>query len=382
MKQPNFSLDVEVRGDLVQCPDPVQVVVPLQGHSTKTVKKKAEVAPGTLVAEHPSKGIGDAHSPIAGIVTEVSDKGVVIQAQDVEATFEPVPQQDQELKSRLKALGISTRPFTKAETLVVNGLNPEPGTTIAGYLLKHHSSQVAKGLDAVKGLTGAASCVLVSSRNAKFSLDGCTGVQVPGVYPNSIHALVIKAATGKELAKDVLCLDVHTLYQIGAALETGMPVTEVLVSVGETIVKAKVGQPVSEVLRSAGVSVDEHDMIILGGPMKGEALPSPETGLPKDAYALTIVRAGDFPAITSNACLNCGECVAHCPARIQPNMIGRFTEFKVYGKTREYGIDYCFECGLCTYWCTSRRPMLQYIRLARQELAAQDEQVATCALNE
>ena len=116
--------------------------------------------------------------------------------------------------------------------------------------------------------------------------------------------------------------------------------------------------------------------------MRGEALPNLETPLPKDAFALTVVPAGAFPPVTDQACLNCGSCVAACPARIQPNMIARHAEFKNYGKTREYGIDYCFECGMCGFFCTTRRPLLQYIRLAKQELAAEAAQLASCAVNE
>ncbi|MFP4071236.1 MAG: NADH:quinone oxidoreductase subunit RnfC [Desulfovibrionales bacterium] len=380
MKKSHLSLDGRARENVVRCPDPVQVVVPLRGHSTKTVKKKAQVVPGSLIAEHPAKSIGDAHASISGIVTEVSATGIAIQAQEVDAAFEPVPLRD--LKSGLKSLGISTGAFPQARTLVVNGLNPEPGTTIAAYLLEHRAPQVAEGLGAVKRLTGATSCTLVSSRKDGFTLEGCTGVRVDGVYPNSIHPLVIKAATGKELPDETLCVDVHTLFQIGWALETGMPVTEVLVGVGDTIVQAKVGQPVMDILQAAGVSVDDGDTVVFGGPMRGQALASPETGLPKDAFALTVVPAGEFARPTTQACLNCGCCVAHCPARIRPNMIGRFTEFQFYDRTREYGIDHCLECGLCTYWCTSRRPVLQYIRMARQELAAREEQVTSCTLNE
>jgi Na+-translocating ferredoxin:NAD+ oxidoreductase subunit C len=385
MRKSIFSLDVEVSGALVRCPAPEQVVVPLEGHSTKTVKKKTEVAPGSLIAEHPGRNMGDAHSPIAGVVAEVGARGVVIKAQEVGVISEPIPTQNlkaDELKTALKTLGISTAAYTKAQTLVVNGLNPEPGTAITSYLLRHHKSLIAKGLDAVKNLTGASTCAFVSSKGFKMAFDGCTSVQVPGVYPNSTHPLVAKAATGKELPERTLVVDIPPLYLIGKALETGMPVTEVLVGVGAKMVLAKVGQSVFEVLQAAGEDIDEHDSVILGGPMRGIAVPDLQTGLPKDAYALTVVRAEKFPQSVSKACLNCGECVAHCPARIQPNMIGRFTEFKLYKKTRDYGIDYCFECGLCAYWCTSCRPLLQYIRLAKQELAAEDERLSTCALNE
>jgi Na+-translocating ferredoxin:NAD+ oxidoreductase subunit C len=386
MKTKRFSLDAEPGAEVVVCPEPEQVVVPLDGHSTKTVKKKEEVAAGSTVAGHPAKSAGDAHSPINGVVADVKEWGVTINAQPVEATFVPGVSsglKGDELRARLKELGISTDKFTKANTLVVNGLNTEPGTRLASYLGAHQADLVARGLDAVRTLTGGLSSILVRSQRDRFTIQGTTTVQVPAMYPNSMHPLVLKAATGKELPKGVVCVDIHVLHRIGKALETGMPVTEILVSVGSTIVQAKVGQKVSEVLQAAGVSVQEYDSVISGGPLRGVAISTLDKGLAKDNHVLTIVhRDPDARDQGSTACINCGECVAHCPARLRPNMIGRFSEFLIYDKTREYGIDHCFECGLCTYWCTSRRPILQYIRLAKQELASRDAQLESCALNE
>lgn len=385
MTKTNFSLDVQAQGEALRCPDPAQVIVPLSGHSTKTVKKKAEVAPGTLVAEHPGKNTGDAHSPIAGVVADISASGVTITAQDVEAKAEPVNTKnlsDDDLKATLKSLGISTAAFTKAQNLIVNGLNPEPGVAIASYLLAQEVPLLNKGLEAVKRISCASSCHLVIAQNTQVSLDGCAVAQIEPVYPNSLDALVIKAALWKENPDDVLCVDVHTLYLIGKALDTGLPATETLVSVEGKIVAAKVGQPISEVLAAAGTTVQDHDAVILGGPLRGESIPSLTAGLPKEAFALTVVRVGEFPPVSDQPCVNCGECVAHCPARIRPNMIARYAEFKKYADTQGYGIDHCMECGLCGFWCTARRPMLQYIRLAKQELAAQAADLASCALNE
>ncbi len=385
MTKTSFSLDLEPQGQVLRCPAPSQVLVPIQGHNQKTVKKKAEVAPGTLVADHPGKNTGDVHASISGVVAEISAQGVLITAQDTEVKVEPIPTQNlgaEDLKAALKALGITTLALRKAKTVVVNGLNPEPGLVIADYLLTQQAGKLARGLQAVKLLTGADSCKLVSSRNRSASLDGCSTVTVPGQYPNSVSALAIKAATGQEMPKDVLCVDVHTLHQIGTVLESGLPLTEVLVSVQGKVVQARVGQALGEILACAGVPVGDQDSVILGGPLRGEAVESLSLGLPKDAFALTVVRQGEFPPVGDEACINCGACVAVCPARIQPNMVTRYSEFKLYDKSRENGIDACFECGLCGFWCTARRPMLQYIRLAKQELAAKDAQLASCALNE
>ncbi len=386
MTKTSFSLDIQVASEAVRCQSPVQVVVPLAGHSTKTVKKKAEVAPGTLVADHPGKNTGDAHSPIAGVVTDITDKGVTITAQDVSvgpvAPLKTTGLAGDELRTVLKQLGVSTTSLCKAQTLVINGLNPEPGVGIAGWLLASQATTLAKGLEAAKKLTGTDTCKLVHSQSVSASIQGCSGVGVNAVYPASVNALVVKAATGKENLKGVCVIGVHELFRIGKAMETGLPITENVCSVNGKIVIAPVGTALSEILAAAKVTLVDGDSLLRGGPMCGDALDSPSMGLAKDIWALTVVHNKDFPPITDAACINCGVCVAKCPARIEPNMITRHAEFKKYAKTRHYGIDACFECGLCAFWCTGRRPLLQFIRLAKQELAAQDAMAASCAVNE
>lgn len=385
MTKTSFSLDIQVSSEAVRC-TPDQVMVPLAGHSTKTVKKKAEVAPGALVADHPGMSTGDAHSPIAGVVTDINNKGVTITAQEVTAeAVAPLKMaglSGDDLRAALKQLGVSTSSLCKAQTLVVNGLNPEPGVGIAGWLLSSQAPTLAKGLEAVKNLTGAGTCKLVHSQSASASIQGCSGVGVKAVYPASVNALAVKAATGKENPEDVCVIGVHELFRIGKAMETGLPVIENVCSVGGKIVIAPVGTMLSEVLAAAGVTLDDGDSLLLGGPMCGEAIDGAARGLAKDVFALSVVHNADFPSVTDAACLNCGICVAKCPARIEPNMIARHAEFKMYAATRKYGLDSCFECGMCGFWCTGRKPLLQYIRLAKKELAVQDAQAASCAVNE
>ena len=76
-----------------------------------------------------------------------------------------------------------------------------------------------------------------------------------------------------------------------------------------------------------------------------------------------------YPPVKDTNCLNCGECVLHCPARIMPNMIDRCVEFNLFEKTKEYGINACFEFRVCGYYCPARRRLFQYIRSAKKELA-------------
>jgi electron transport complex protein RnfC len=77
-----------------------------------------------------------------------------------------------------------------------------------------------------------------------------------------------------------------------------------------------------------------------------------------------IVLSSDYP------CINCSNCIPVCPAKIQVSMLVRFLAAGQYQDGADlYDLYSCVECGLCSYVCVSRIPILQYIKLAKFELA-------------
>lgn len=394
MSKPSFTLLTDVSGSLQDGPEPEVVYVPLRGHSPKTIKKKTPVAPGTLVAEHPNPDVGDVHSPIWGVVAEVTETAVVITA----GLAPPAKEGDEapkaslvtpvdiasltgeDLKRRLKTLGVSTKPFAEAETLIINGLNPEPGTGIAEFLLRDFRQTLEKGFTVFEALVEPSETLFAVAEGSGASLNGGNVKTIPSTYPNSLNPLVIKALTGKESAHGVTIVSVMELYAVGRVAETGLPLTETVLTVGDAAYRVKVGTPIAAVMGHAGVAAAPGDRVVVGGPMRGRAVPSLAVGVSKDDYALMVVPCGAFPPVTDKACINCGECTLVCPSRIMPGFVARYVEFEIYDKAREFRIDTCMDCGLCGYVCTARRPVLQLIRLGKEVLEIRTSALASCRL--
>lgn len=388
-----FALICGDRSAFINGPEPAEVRIPLSGHGQKAVKKKAQVHTGMLVADHPGDKRGEAHSSICGVVAEVTPECVVITAQKpVEPAEGEEPAKTQAdaidlsslekdgLKAALKSLGIDLRVFLRrAELLIINGLNPDPGIRWAEALLENHKATLEKGLALLKVLSPAENIIL-AAHDAGISLAGASTRAVAPVYPNSVERLLAAAVTGSEQAKGVNVIGLHELYRLGCAAETGQPVTQTVMTVQDKNYLVKVGTTVQALLDHAGISVGEGDRVVLGGPLRGRSLSRLDIGIGKDDTALFVVPAGTYPPVSDTACINCGECILRCPARIRPNLLGRYSEFRMYDKCKDEYIDSCVECGLCSYWCVARRPVLQLIQLAKHQIVLQEQQVTACSL--
>jgi electron transport complex protein RnfC len=74
---------------------------------------------------------------------------------------------------------------------------------------------------------------------------------------------------------------------------------------------------------------------------------------------------------SSEPCINCGECVRICPARLPVNMLIRLLENGLYEEAaQQYDLLSCVECGLCSYVCIMRIPIFHYIMLGKHELSS------------
>jgi electron transport complex protein RnfC len=134
------------------------------------------------------------------------------------------------------------------------------------------------------------------------------------------------------------------------------------------IVRARIGTPVKEVLDALHIETRQGDRLVLGGPMTGHAVYSNDTPVMPDTDAIMIQDGDDILFNSDHQCINCGECVRACPAKVPVNMLVRLLASSQYqDAVDQYDLLCCIECGLCSYVCTAHIPVFQYIMLGKYE---------------
>ncbi len=349
------------------------------------LKKKSRVYKGMTIAEHPDPYTGNLICSVWGEITEINERYVII------APGEPLPDdprpdpvdvnalEGEELLRALKALGVDTRRLGHgAQVLIINALNPEPGITWAEPMLATHVRTLQAGLALHQRIARAKEVIIAVPKGLNVAYDGLQVHHVEPMYPNSVPPLLIKRVTGQENPEGFATVSLHTLWGLGRVARSGEALTENVVTLnskghtGNYIIKD--GTRVRDLLEHANVKVHPGDTVVVGGPLQGASISQLERGLAKHIIGVFVVEAGTIPPLDGEtACVNCGACILACPARLSPEMLSRYSEFHMYERCRKEHIEACMECGLCGYVCLARRPVLQYIRLAKDILARQDQ---------
>jgi len=115
--------------------------------------------------------------------------------------------------------------------------------------------------------------------------------------------------------------------------------------------------------------LNDQDRLIIGGPLNGYSIYSDTFPIKPDTDAICLQDKDAVALVSDYPCINCGDCIRVCPARVPVNMLIRFIEAGEYEEAAEsYDLYSCLECGLCSYVCVSRIPIYQSIKLAKYEL--------------
>ena len=268
-----------------------------------------------------------------------------------------------------------------SHTLVINGIECEPGISSDKAVLLNDSLWVAAGATACAKAVGATKVILAVQHNPEFiaELNKRYGefeiLTFSNKYPAGAEKLILKKLTGKRPAPGarphefgVLIQNVVSLRAVGRAIIDGIPVVErpltlAMPSIGfyKNII-VPIGILVSELFEIYQLPYDSSTHLISdSGIMMGQEITKTS---PIEKTTLSIlVLPRDEAAREERPCTHCGACNTACPLGLHPfTLTERIRKNKTSGTAFKAQMTECFLCGVCSAVCPSGIPLVQALK--------------------
>jgi electron transport complex protein RnfC len=279
----------------------------------------------------------------------------------------------------------------KPEVLIINGVECEPYLTADHRLMLERSREIMigttilmKGLKVNKAMIGIENnkpdaIALLNSLTTEFP--GITVHALKVKYPQGAEKQLIKALINKEvpsgkLPMEVGCVvqNVGTAYAVYEAIQKNKPLFERVVTVsGKALSKptnlmARVGTPIIDLINMAGGIPEDTGKIIIGGPMMGRAASNVDAPITKATSGILVMTQKESKRITPLSCIRCGKCITVCPMGLEPYLLAKLSEAQMWEEAEDDRIMDCMECGSCQFTCPSARPLVDYMRVAKNKV--------------
>ncbi len=406
-------------------PLPERIVIPLHqniGAPCKaTVKKGERVLSGQKIGDSESYVNAPVHATVSGKVvgttmvvnpaTSNLVDAIIIDSDGNDEWVEltPAKPQDlspQEILGRIRQAGLvglggaafpthvklSPPKGKHIDAVILNGCECEPYITADHRIMLESGPEVLSGLSIIMHVLQADAAYIAIEDNKKDAIShleeaiaatGDTGRNISiapleSKYPMGAEKVLTKLILGREVPIGGLPLDVGVVVQnvstakaIHDAVVEGRPFVDRVITVTGIVQQPKnlcvrFGTPIGDLIEYCGGITAETAQIILGGPMMG--LSHCDTTFPTLKGTNAVLTKQPRP-INEQNCISCGRCLDVCPMALMPTMLAKLAKAARYGKCNDFYIADCFECGACAYICPSNIPLVQYIKVAKKELA-------------
>lgn len=410
-------------------PLPKQAIFPLSQHigapAKPVVKKGDHVKVGTLIAEAGGFVSAPIYSSVSGTVfkvdTAVDASGyrkpaIIINVEgdeweetiDRSSTLELLENHQEltpeEITNRIKLAGVTGMggagfptfiklmppPGTKAECVILNGVECEPYITADYRLMMEHADEILVGLKLLmiaakvdRGYIGIEENKPEAIALLQHKAEKENNIEIVPLkqkYPQGGEKQLVDAVISRQVPAPpaipvnvgAIVQNVATAFAVYEAVMKHKPLIERYTTVtGKELAKpgnfiVRLGTPACLLIDACGGLPVSENKVLSGGPMMGKALISLDAPIVKGSNSITILSGREARRHKPGPCLRCAKCVDVCPMGLEPYLLATASSLKIWDKAEEEMITSCIECGSCQFTCPAYRPLLDNIRIGKQ----------------
>jgi electron transport complex protein RnfC len=265
-------------------------------------------------------------------------------------------------------------------TIILNGCELEPYHTSTQRLLEERGKEVISGLTLLLEGFGADRGILVTTsgredvvsdlRDLIFSKRKLSLIALPPRYPQDDPYLLRQ--TVLPLGEGALVLDVAVAVAAHEAVINRLPLMEKVITVGGPAVRnpqnleVRLGTLVSELVSQCDGFLEEPRLILMGGPMRGQAISNAE--VPVTRYSTGFVFFHETPPARESSCIYCGRCISACPQSLYPVFISATVKAHDWTALAKLHAGRCLNCGTCSYVCPAHISHQRFLRRALERV--------------
>ena len=396
---------------------PSLIKIPLnqnfEPHSSPTINIGDRVLKGQVIADVEGVVSKSVHATTSGIIKEIAEHLIpnsslvksicIVIAVDGNDQWienrEPIIDfyklSRNKIQQKILKAGVIDSDFNlDINSLVLNATECEPYISCDEILMQYYAKEIITGAEILMYALQLDECVITIQNNKTVAINALqealeinTKINIKLKLVSSLYMAggekkLIKSMTGVELAAKYLLVDVGTIsYNVSTAVAVKKAIIddEPLISRIVTITGPGIDQPrnlevllgtsISDVIEQCGGYNDQHEYLVMGGPIMGIRLFDDDVPVIKTTSCLLAANSQlDESKIRELSCICCKECASVCFIKQQPLQPYMYSKKSSILRLLSYHLFDCIDCGCCSYVCPSHFDLVDEYRQTKNRI--------------